>query len=215
MMALVALATLATCKVGSVHSVNARYSSTARTSQFRMAAEPAQTWEEGMRIKDALLQYLQFDGAFVKLAPSSIAGAGVGVVALRNIPSGIDPFAPPNPQLRGRDIFVPFQAAELARLPTAVREHALNFFPVADGQQDNPVFAVPANGFASFDASWYVNHADEANVVYTEPDKGEEGSGFSTLRLIEEGEELLMDYRAVFPDLHARLMGPGFLDGSE
>lgn len=168
-----------------------------------MTAEPL-TWEEGMRLKGELLQYLEHT-AYVKLAPSSITGAGVGVVALREIPCGVDPFAAPNPQRRPRDLFIPLQPAELARLPTDVHDHAMSFFPAVDANSDAPVYGVPANGFAAFDASWYVNHADEPNVVFTPPDV-DDGSGFATLKSVDAGEELLMDYRAAFPDLHARMM---------
>ena len=51
----------------------------------------------------------------MKLAPSTIAGAGVGVMALKAIASGVDPFAAPNPELQARDVFIPLQKAELAR----------------------------------------------------------------------------------------------------
>lgn len=156
-------------------------------------------------MKQALMQYLEHS-AYVKLAPSRIDGAGVGVVALRAIPRGVDPFGGPNPELRPRDDFViPLQRAELARLPNAVRAHALSFFPQVD--EATEVFGVPATGFAAFDASWYVNHADEANVAFTPPDdEPEADSGFVTVRAIAEGEELVMDYKAAFPDLHARLL---------
>ena len=170
-----------------------------------MAAERPATWEEGMRIKQALMDYFESNGAYVKLAPSLITGAGVGVIALRDIPSGIDPFGAPNPQLRERDMFVPMRAAELQRMPPAIRSHAMNFFPTSDDGRGGVYYTIPANGFAAFDASWYVNHGDEPNVEFTPPDDDEEGSGFLTLRDVKEGDELLMNYRKAFPDLHARL----------
>ena len=169
-----------------------------------MGVEPA-TWEEGMQMKSALMDYLERT-AFVKLAPSTIDGAGVGVIALRTIPSGVDPFAGPNQQLRQRDFFIPLQRAELSRLPTAVRDHAMSFFPQLDADtQSDPTYCVPANGFAAFDASWYVNHADVPNVVFTPPSAAEANSGFRTVREVCGGEELLMDYRAAFPDLYDRI----------
>ena len=54
----------------------------------------------------------------MKLAPSTIAGgAGVGLMALKAIASGVDSFAAPNPEmlLKARDVFIPLQKAELAR----------------------------------------------------------------------------------------------------
>jgi len=151
-------------------------------------------------MKQQLMEYFQ-QSAYVKLAPSPIEGAGVGVLALRTIPCGVDPFAGPNPQ--PRDVYIPMQSAELARMPTEVREYAQDFFPLLD--ESSAIYAVPANGFASFDSSWYVNHSDEPNVRFEPVDPDEAGSGFVTLRAVDVGEELLMDYRAAFPDLHARL----------
>ena len=81
----------------------------------------------------------------------------------------------------------------------------MRFFPKMDPEGED-TYAVPATGFAAFDASWYVNHADEPNVAFTPPgDAVDDGSGFRTIRAIAEGEELLMDYRSAFPDLHARI----------
>ena len=84
--------------------------------------------------------------------------------------------------MKARDVFIPLQKAELARLPAAVREYALCFFPQLDDENEVATYAVPANGFASFDASWYVNHADQPDVAFTPPDEGEPGSGFHALR---------------------------------
>lgn len=176
---------------------------------------PQLTYEQHMELKERLLQYMCAT-AYVKLAPSSIAG--VGVFALRDIPAAVDPFAAPNSQLRRPEPTVLLTVAELARLPQSVYEHALSFFPAADadesGQtqrtdaQGNFMYEVPANGFAAFDASWYVNHAEEeeANVAFSTADPAE--SGFRTLRAVREGEELLMDYRHVFPDLYAKTVAP-------
>eukprot|EP00966_Prymnesium_polylepis_P292394 6752869-Prymnesium_polylepis.1 len=184
----------------------------ARMSKPHSERPPPLTYEQHMELKERLLHYMQ-ESAYVKLAPATIAG--VGVFTLRDIPAAIDPFAAPNAQLRRPEPFVLLTVAELARMPQSVYEHALSFFPAADadasGQtqrtdaQGNFMYELPANGFAAFDASWYVNHAEEANVAFNPADPGE--SGFLTLRAVSEGEEL-MDYRRGFPDLYARTVAP-------
>ena len=153
----------------------------------------------------SLGRYLE-STAYVKLAPSTLPGAGVGVMALRSIPSGVDPFAGPNPQCRPPEVFIPLGQAEMARMPADVCAHAMSFFPAVDATSDSPVYCVPANGFAAFDASWYVNHSSDPNVRFTPPGD-DDGSGFATLRPIEAEEELFMDYREAFPDLYSRMMG--------
>ena len=89
-----------------------------------MGADPM-SFEEGMRLKRSLLDYLE-STAYVKLAPSTLPGAGVGVMALRSIPSGVDPFAGPNPQCRPPEVFIPLGQAEMARMPADVCAHAMS-----------------------------------------------------------------------------------------
>ena len=63
-------------------------------------------------LKQALLDHL-CHRSYVKLAPSRIAG--VGVIALREIPPDTDPFLPPNAQLRPPEPpCVPLLASDLA-----------------------------------------------------------------------------------------------------
>ena len=50
----------------------------ATTSIVKMSAPS--TWAEGMQMKQQLMEYFQ-QSAYVKLAPSPIEGAGVGVLA--------------------------------------------------------------------------------------------------------------------------------------
>ena len=77
------------------------------------------TWDEFMKAKEALLDYLQQE-AYVKLAPSLIEGAGVGVFAVRTIPADIDPFTSPNLHSKPAEMFIPLQLADLARAPPSV-----------------------------------------------------------------------------------------------
>ena len=186
-----------------------------RCSSAAMAASDEKlTYEQHMEPKENLLLYLQHS-AYVKLAASPIAG--VGVFALRDIPAAVDPFVAPNQHLRRPEPHVLLTVADLARLPPSVHGHALSFFPAADADsggsrqrtdgQGNFLFEVPSNGFAAFDASWYVNHAEAPNVAFSPvSDAGE--SGFRTLQAIPEGDELVVDYRQAFPDLYARMVAP-------
>ena len=67
--------------------------------------------------KDSLLDHLR-RGAFVKLAASHISG--VGVVAIIDIPAGINPFNAPNPHLLGKEASIQLSANEIRSLPPAV-----------------------------------------------------------------------------------------------
>jgi hypothetical protein len=167
--------------------------------------------------KRALMAHLQ-RSCFVKLAPSRVAG--VGVVALADIPRGVDPFEQPNSHLRAPEQVVCVRSSELRALSDAVQTHALNFFAAVDDPDDPSarlrdasgelVYGVNATGFSS-DASWYVNHSDSPNLEFSRRGDGE-FNGYLTSRRVAAGEELLVCYRSAFPEMYAAF-APAGADG--
>ncbi|MBK9270538.1 MAG: SET domain-containing protein [Saprospiraceae bacterium] len=122
-------------------------------------------------IKDLLHQH------YVMLKPSAVAG--VGVFAIRDIPSGC------------RDIFsidpgdwICLDKKEVEALPNHSRLLVENYC-LFDKQQ----YYVPAHGFKTMDLSLYLNHSDQPNLKSVD-----EGAFFETIRDIREGEELFLDY---------------------
>jgi hypothetical protein len=174
-------------------------------------------------IKQALLQHLHAS-LYVKLAPGV---AGVGVIALRDIPRGVDPFATANAHLLARETAVPLTEREVRALPVAVQEHLLDFFapmddprPGCSGGQplrtaEGLVYGVHACGPTALDVSWFVNHSDAPNLEYV-PAGGGTGdfNSYRTARRIQAGEELLHDYRNSFPLLHRRCAPPAASPGA-
>lgn len=174
-------------------------------------------------IKQALLQHLR-DSLYVKLAPGI---AGVGVIALRDIPHGVDPFTAANAHLLTYETAVLLTEREVHALPVAVQEHLLDFFAPMDDPRpdaaeqllrtaDGLVYGVHACGPTALDASWFVNHSDAPNLEYV---VGGGGGGdfnsYRTARRIHAGEELLHDYRNSFPLLHRRFtLRPGASSGA-
>ena len=178
-------------------------------------------------LKQALLEHL-CHRSYVKLAPSRIAG--VGVIALREIPPNTDPFLPPNPQLRPPEPpCVPLLASDLASVPASVVAQLRTFFAALDDPRDPtgaarlrsadgaPVLGVSATGLESLDVSWFVNHGEEPNLTFREAstDDGEEFNRYVTNRTVAAGEELLTDYRAVCSELHAMTIRPGAAAAAE
>ena len=148
--------------------------------------------------------------AYVKLAPSSISG--VGVVAIRDIPTGIDPFIAPNAQLRGQERSVRLSKEALQRCcPPAVYDLVRDFHDDDDG---SPSIGVNACAMVAMDSSWYLNHCDESPNMepYHRESSGDEEGGRSTFnsyrttREVRAGEELLIDYRTALPSVHQRLV---------
>lgn len=161
---------------------------------------------DAARLKRALLAHFS-KRSYIKLAPSHIAG--VGVVALRDIPPDVDPFEAPNAQLRLPEQSITMREAELEALPAAIREHALTFFAAMDDPHEDGsvpwrdaagglIFGFNATGLESLDASWFVNHGERPNLRFESGDS--ERGGFNryvTNRFVQAGEELLANYADV------------------
>ena len=118
---------------------------------------------------------LPHDHLFTRLQPSP--GRGIGVFAIRDIPQGVDPFHGDH----GGTVLVPMSEVERIDDP-ALRRLYLDFCPVVDGHH-----LAPAD-FNRMTISWYLNHADEPNIV------ADEVVNFVAARLILRGEELTVDY---------------------
>lgn len=109
---------------------------------------------------------------YATIAPSP--AHGVGVVAVRAIPAGVDPF--PSPP----DVLVRLSPGEVAGLPPAVRR-LLRVRRAEDGS-----VLVPAAGLDKASLRRYVNSGPEPNLVPT-------GHGsYRTSRPVRAGEELLV-----------------------
>ncbi len=135
-------------------------------------------------LTNALLRELALH-TYVMLRPSPIAG--VGVFAVRNIPRGCrEMFGPPDPA----DEWVTLSHAELDNLPLHARQLVENYC-----LYDQVHYFVPRAGFKKMDLSLFLNHSDTPNLVSID-----DGAWFETLREIQEGEELLIDYGAIVPE---------------
>ncbi len=112
----------------------------------------------------------------IGLAPSAIHG--IGVFALTAIPTGAtDLFSPPQAWPA-----VPLAAIE--ELPLHVRK-LLDTYCL----QDESSVYLPPHGFKILDLAIYLNHSDTPNLKQVDG-----GDYFETLRPIECGEELTLDY---------------------
>eukprot|EP00397_Hematodinium_sp_SG-2012_P059192 GEMP01075584.1.p1 GENE.GEMP01075584.1~~GEMP01075584.1.p1 ORF type:complete len:159 (+),score=38.81 GEMP01075584.1:369-845(+) len=144
------------------------------------------------------------DAAFVKLATSHLHG--VGVFAVRKIPEDTNPFHVCNARFKSKERWVSITEAELRSLQPAVRELCCSFFaPFTDNTDFFPlrenggmVYGVNATGTSALDVSWYLNHSTAPNVGYTDVETPTgEFNTYVTLREIQEGEELLVDYASL------------------
>jgi len=107
---------------------------------------------------------------------------GVGVVAMRPIPMGTDPFKNCDPF--GDVIEIPEAEFEASDAPEEAKDLVRDFCALQNG-----IYYVPDYGIDAIDKSYFLNHSDEPNMMT--PDGGET---LIAARDIAAGEELTTDY---------------------
>ncbi len=108
---------------------------------------------------------------------------GVGVVAIRVIPQGTDPFKNCDPF--GDVIEIPEKEFEASNAPEEAKQIVRDFCALQDG-----TYFVPDYGIDALDKSYFVNHSRTPNLVVDG-----KGEAFIAARDIASGEELTADYR--------------------
>lgn len=111
---------------------------------------------------------------YVRLAHSRIHG--IGVVAVRNIPTGTLVFGADDSEMVWIDV------TATSRLAPAIKALYKDFC-VQDGKK----YGCPRN-FNDITVSWYLNHSDHPNVICKSDYR------FVAARSIRKGEELTTDY---------------------
>jgi SET domain len=115
---------------------------------------------------------------------------GVGVVAIRPIPKGIDPFKNCDP---GGDLLeIPAAELDACVAPEEAKQMVRDFCALQEG-----VYHAPNYGMDAIDKSFYLNHSKEPNMI--SPDHGET---FIAARDITVGEELTADYDTYHESQH-------------
>lgn len=107
---------------------------------------------------------------------------GVGVIAIRKIPKGTDPFKNADPC--GDQLRIPKIELDAADAPDEAKELVRDFCALQDGY-----YYVPDYGIDALTKFYYMNHSKKPNM--TTRDKGET---FLAARDILPGEELTADY---------------------
>jgi hypothetical protein len=125
------------------------------------------------------------EGVYTRIKPSAVVpsgqyksdpNAGVGVVAIKDIPKGALVFAPDD------DMTIRVSADQIAELPPDLRKLYEDF-----GVLDKGAYICPVN-FNKLTISWYLNCSENPNV------EADEALRFLALRDIHVGEELFSRY---------------------
>ncbi len=129
--------------------------------------------------KEQLLHELRHE-TYVTIKPSPLHGNGV--FALRSIPKGCR-----NMFSTGIGEFIKVERSEVDALPPHSK-YLVETYCLFD--EDH--YWIPEYGFKVMDVSLYLNHSDAPNLISIN-----DGEFFETLRDIEAGEELLIDYGTI------------------
>ena len=135
--------------------------------------------------KESFLKNLK-DQTFCRLYPSKTEG--VGVFAIRDIPSGVNPF-PCYPHREEK--FVNLSEEEFSTLPLSVQNYIRDFFI-----KDEKGYPVNFSGLNDLNISFYINHSTSPNIQIKDFSENPSDllNTFLTNKDILEGEELTCDY---------------------
>ena len=135
------------------------------------------------KFKKILLNHIQTE-VYCRLGVSPVHG--IGVFAIREIPSGVNPLS----SLVSNEE-VEFSKSDLKKLPKSV----LKVISIFCYFEKNKVL-VPAIGLNAMNMAVYLNHSKKPNVKFNK--KGE----LETLKPINAGDELMIDYDLSFGEKH-------------
>ncbi|MEK0431840.1 MAG: hypothetical protein RLY60_1884 [Pseudomonadota bacterium] len=133
--------------------------------------------------KKKIIQHLETE-VFCKLGVSPIHG--IGVFAVRPIPKGVNPL---RSYIRMREIDVPKK--DIKHLPKGVRSQIDMFC-----YYNRKTVSIPVNGLNSFDLAVYLNHSKQPNLRF------KKNGALESLKAIDQGEELFIDYDISFGEKH-------------
>ena len=123
------------------------------------------------------------DVTYTRIGVSEIHG--VGVVAIRPIPAGVNPFG----DTTYMEELVPMTEAEVDALGPPIAKLVRDFCLPQEG-----IYWVMPSGFNKLDVSFYMNHSElNPNVEAVHNGEGTL-CNFRSIRPIAEGEELLFNY---------------------
>lgn len=134
--------------------------------------------------KANLIKHLQND-IYCRIGVSKING--VGVIAIRDIPKGTNPFKNLSNE---KEKVIKLDKDDLKNVNEDVVKLLGDFF----GSNNNTKFDVLCSGPNDINISFYMNHSDNPNVDIVDNNNDNEYLGFITNRLIKKNEELTINY---------------------
>ena len=134
-------------------------------------------------MKKKLLDHLLHD-VYCRLAPSTVHG--IGVIAIKDIPKGVNPFTNLSTQ---PDKIITLTSDDIKNVDPGVKKILKDFF----GTNKSDTYDVLYYGPNDLNISYYLNHSLEPNLDLISGKS--EYYEFMSNRVIEKGEELFINYK--------------------
>jgi SET domain-containing protein len=131
--------------------------------------------------KNKLIKHLEND-IYCRIGVSKISG--VGVIAIRDIPKGTDPFKTLSKE---KEEIIELSKDDIKKVDTNVKKIIGDFFGNLN------TYDVLASGPNNINVSFYMNHSDKPNIDIIEKTNSKY-MGFITNKNIKKGEELTINY---------------------
>jgi len=113
----------------------------------------------------------------------------VGVIAIKDIPAGVDPFKIAGGVNKKNHKHVQIKKSDLRKIDKAVLKMIDDFI----SKETDDSYYVPVMGLNHIDITFYMNHSKKPNVtIYVA--KNDNFMGFKTNKKIKKGTELLINY---------------------
>jgi len=110
---------------------------------------------------------------------------GVGVIAIRDIPKGINPF----PTIIAEQI-IPLEEKDLLNLPVEIAEKIKQLIVRCDKR-----YFMYSLGLNSTGVRFHLNHSENPNLTLCAPQFKNSYASFKTTKKIKKGEELFWNYK--------------------
>ena len=133
--------------------------------------------------KKKLIEHITRD-VYCRLGVSKVSG--VGVIAIRDIPAGTDPFKNLSKE---KQKITTLTQTDINGAPAGVKKLIKDFFGSSKVKTLDVLYAGPNY----INISFYMNYSKKPNVSITKGNKGGY-AGFATNRKIKKGEELFINY---------------------
>lgn len=127
---------------------------------------------------------------YCRISISKIPGAGVGVIAVKDIPKGVDPFKIPGGNNRKIHKHIKVKKSELGKIDKNVQKMIDDFIY----KESDDSYYIPLMGLNSLDITFFMNHSKRPNMDIYDSGLHDNYMGFKTNKKIKKGSELTINY---------------------